>query len=80
MRKAIEAISKRVDKHFTDDESMDHSAAAAAPLIGAVWKEITLELKRETQRANELIKGSYGDSNLGLEFGAGDVENACKRR
>jgi hypothetical protein len=80
MRKAIETMSKRVDKHFTDDEAsagtVDSSTQA---LIQVVWKELTAGLKRETERAREIVAKSYGDSGLGLEYGPADVEAACKR-
>ncbi|WVF66184.1 hypothetical protein IAT40_000924 [Kwoniella sp. CBS 6097] len=90
MRKAIDVISKRVDKHFAADDE-DPSASGGingggggggnhnAQLIQTVWKEITAELMRETKRAQEIIGKSYADSNLGLEFGPVDVEAACKR-
>lgn len=80
MRKAIETMSKRVDKHFTDDEvgggQVDSGTQA---LISTVWREVTGGLKHETERARMIIGKSYGDSGLGLEYGPGDVEAACKR-
>jgi len=76
MRKAVDAIAKRVDKQFAEEDATDPATAA---LIQTVWKEVTAELKRETARAQELIGRSYADSNLGLEFGPGDVEAAFKR-
>lgn len=81
MRKAIETMSKRVDKHFGDDDASAAGAADAGTqaLIQTVWKDVTLGLRRETERAREMIGKSYGDSGLGLEFGPADVEAACKR-
>ncbi|WVQ93808.1 hypothetical protein IAU59_000886 [Kwoniella sp. CBS 9459] len=87
MRKAIDVISKRVDKHFAaDDEDLTSVTSNTASgnhhnsqLVQTVWKEITAELMRETKRAQEIIARSYADSNLGLEFGPADVEAACKR-
>ena len=76
MRKAVDAMAKRLDKQFADDDVSDPSMAA---LLLTVWKEVTAELKRETARAQEIISKSYVDSGLGLEFGPGDVEAACKR-
>jgi hypothetical protein len=70
MRKAVEAMAKRVDKQFSHDDD-----GSTVP----VWKAITLELKKETGRAQELIGRCYSDSNLGIEYGPGDVEAACKR-
>ena len=83
MRKAIEAMSKRVDKHFLSDDDPSAAnagdAAAAQQLAQTVWREVTSELKREVERASGIIKMSYGDSGLTLEYGTGDVEAACKR-
>jgi hypothetical protein len=81
MRKAIETMSKRVDKHFGDDDAPTSGAADAGTqaLIQTVWKEVTAGLRRETDRAREMIGKSYGDSGLGLEYGPADVEAACKR-
>ena len=77
MRKAVEAMSKRVDKQFIMEE--DAADPSMAALIQTVWKEVTAELKRETARAQDMIAKSYADSGLGLEYGPGDVEAACKR-
>ncbi|KAK8845463.1 hypothetical protein IAR55_006176 [Kwoniella newhampshirensis] len=87
MRKAIEAMSKRVDKHFEDDDDGPSTISGGngsgggqnAVLIQTVWKEITNELLKETTRAVGIINKSYGDSGLSLEFGGGDVDLACKR-
>ena len=76
MRKAVEAMSRRFDKQFSDEDNTDPFMAA---LSQTVWKEVTGELKRETSRAQEMIAKSYADSNLGLDFGPADVEAACKR-
>lgn len=76
MRKAVDAMSKRVDKQFADEDTTDPVMAA---LIQTVWKEVAAELKRETVRAQELIAKSYGDSGLSLDFGPVEVEAACKR-
>jgi hypothetical protein len=76
MRKAVDVMAKRVDKQFADEDMADPVMAA---LVQTVWKEVTAELKKETTRAQEMIAKSYADSGLGLEFGPGDVEAACKR-
>lgn len=78
MKKAVDALSKRVDKHFTDDEAVGVDPATAV-MIQAVWAEVTKDLKRETARDDKMIRDSYKEGGLDLEFGAGDVEAACKR-
>ncbi|WWD22409.1 hypothetical protein CI109_106900 [Kwoniella shandongensis] len=84
MRKAIDAMSKRVDKHFGEDDDPSSSIPTTSSnnntvLIQTVWKEITNELLKETTKAVGIINKSYGDSGLSLEFGGGDVDLACKR-
>jgi len=79
MRKAVETMSKRVDKHFTDDDALSAGEGPNHALIQTVWRDVTAGLKRETDRAREMISKSYGDSGLGLEYGSTDVEAACKR-
>jgi hypothetical protein len=79
MRKAVETMSRRVDKHFTADDDGSSIDPATAALIQSVWKALTAELKRETRRDADIIANSYGDSGLSLDFGQADVEAACKR-
>ena len=79
LRKAIEAMSKRVDKHFADDESPSSLDASTRALISTVWRELSLGLKGEVAKATEMIKASYGDSGLSLEYTVSEVEGICKR-
>lgn len=81
MRKSVEAMAKRVDKQFNHDDEPGSTSVdpIIAEVINVVWKEITSELKRDTGRVQELIGRCYSDSNLGIEYGPGDVESACKR-
>lgn len=82
MRKAIEAMARRVDKHFADEETEDgHTVAggAGAAMAGAVWRSVTAELKREITRDEGMIKVCYEGSGLGLELSAGDIEAACRK-
>lgn len=85
MRKAIEAMARRVDKHFSDDDGSGSSTTthvhdpATAALIASVWREITSALHAEVTRATDMIAGSYGDSGLSLEYNAREVESICTR-
>lgn len=88
MRKAIEAMARRVDKHFADEETTEDGYAAAgggagagsgAAMAGAVWRAVTAELKREVGRDEGMIKACYEGSGLGLELSANDVEAACRK-
>nr|XP_019014642.1 exocyst protein [Kwoniella pini CBS 10737]OCF53423.1 exocyst protein [Kwoniella pini CBS 10737] len=90
LKKSIETLSKRVDKHFIldDDETSNNTINSTNnnnnnnnnnALVQIVWKEITNGLIKEVQRSQNLIAKSYPDSGLGLEFTINDVENVCKR-
>ncbi|BEJ16672.1 hypothetical protein CspHIS471_0600730 [Cutaneotrichosporon sp. HIS471] len=90
MKKAIEAMARRVDKHFNDDESgpggdlhLGHTSgpadAATAALMASVWREITAALSGEIGRAQKLMASCYSTSGLALEFGTKDVEAVCQR-
>lgn len=91
MKKAIEAMARRVDKHFNDDESgaggdlhgpragSGPADAATAALMASVWREITAALTAEIGRASQLMGASYATSGLALEYGPKDVEAVCQR-
>jgi hypothetical protein len=82
MKKAVDAMSKRVDKHFTEEDAIGAGGVvdpATTALLQAVWLEVTKDLKKETARDDKMIRDSYKEGGLDLEFGAGDVEAACKR-
>ncbi|KAK4686866.1 exocyst complex component 1, partial [Tremellales sp. Uapishka_1] len=78
IRKAIDTMSKRVEKHFTNEDELNNGTNTEV-MIGIVWKEMTAELKGETERAQLLISKCFSESGLGLEFGPADIEAACKR-
>lgn len=80
MRKAVETISKRVDKHLIDDtDAAAASDPALAALVLAVWREVSGGLKSEITRDEGLIKACYADSGVSMDFGPGDVDAACKK-
>lgn len=90
MRKAVEAMARRVDKHFSDDDSTPgvpganhhhnhQNDKATQDLINYVWREITSTLVGEINRANEYLSKSYNDSGLSFDFNGRDVEQACQR-
>ena len=79
LRKSVELLSKRVDKHFAEEDSSSNVDASTQSVIQAVWKAIAPSLVTEVARANDMMKTSYGDSGQGLEYSAGDVEAICKR-
>ena len=81
MRKSVDAMARRIDKQFSHDDESGATPAdpVIAEVISTVWKAITSELKRDTGRVQELIGKCYSDSNLGIEYGPGDVDTACKK-
>ncbi|ORY34282.1 exocyst complex component Sec3-domain-containing protein [Naematelia encephala] len=78
MRKAIDALSKRVDKHFYDDDTVSQDPRAVQ-LVGVVWRELCNKLKSEIARDEGYLKACYPDSGLSLDFGISDIDAACKR-
>lgn len=78
MRKAVDALAKRVEKHFSIDDDTA-SAQESAEMVNAVWRACGKELARETEREQELISRCFADSGLALEYSKADVEGAFKR-
>ena len=58
MKKGLEALYKRVDKHFTEEEG----------LLQVVWRGIQEEFTRQLRRYEELIAKCYSDTTIRLEF------------
>ena len=86
MRKAVEAMARRVDKHFTHDDETPVGGVGAIPahdpatqaLIASVWRELSAELVRETTRAIDTIGKCY-DNSLTLDYTLRDLESVCQR-
>ncbi|KAG8975726.1 hypothetical protein FRC05_005244 [Tulasnella sp. 425] len=82
MRKSIEALFKRIEKHFDEDGEMvvsSTSKVVAGTVMAAVWQACDEEIVRETQRFSKTISQCYGDSGLSLDYSIADVEYAFKR-
>lgn len=94
MRKAVETMARRVDKHFNEEETATGVGAvvsgggssgaapsdpATAALIAAVWRDLSAALRREIERATAIMGKSYADSGLSLEYSAQEVDSACRR-
>lgn len=82
MRKHVDALFKRVEKHFTDaPEKATAESGGVAPgtvLVG-VWRACEEELLRITEVFNKRISQCYANSGVSLEYTAADVEAAFKR-
>lgn len=79
LRKAVEALAKRVQKHFADDD--DTSAAGApvaldrdelAEVLGQVWRASEDAFARETDRFLRILKTCYSDA-LHVDYTSQDV-------
>ncbi|KAL8293183.1 hypothetical protein RQP46_000877 [Phenoliferia psychrophenolica] len=70
LRKAIDALYKRVDKHFGD---VTNPSAEHAAVIKEVWKACEGEVQRLTSAWKGLIDRCYPDEKGGLEFSRDDV-------
>ncbi|KIO33327.1 hypothetical protein M407DRAFT_234528 [Tulasnella calospora MUT 4182] len=82
IRKSIEALFKRIEKHFDEDGEMvvsSTSKVVAGTVMAAVWQACDEEIVRETQRFSRIISQCYGDSGLSLDYSIADVEYAFKR-
>lgn len=84
VRKHIDALFKRVEKHFeeasekTTTEESAVGIAAGSVMVG-VWKACEDELLRITELFSKRINQCYNSANVSLEYSAADVEAAFKR-
>jgi hypothetical protein len=83
VRKHIDALFKRVEKHFTEAEEKatkeESSGIAPGTVMVGVWKACEEELQRLTETFNKRISQCYADSGVSLEYTSVDVETSFKR-
>ncbi|KAK4058603.1 hypothetical protein OIO90_000047 [Microbotryomycetes sp. JL221] len=70
VRKAVDALYKRVDKHFSDQTVSD-----AGVVLKTVWNACDDEMQRLTGVWKGLIDKCYPDEKLGLEFDKAQVHD-----
>ncbi|KAL1922367.1 uncharacterized protein VTP21DRAFT_9906 [Calcarisporiella thermophila] len=63
MKKSLEILYKRVDKHFSEEEG----------LLQVVWHGIQEEFIKQHERFTRLIQKCYPDTNATLEFSINDL-------
>ncbi|KAJ3219492.1 Exocyst complex component 1 [Dinochytrium kinnereticum] len=63
IKKGLEQLYKRVDKHFTDEEG----------LLQVVWRGIQQEFTRQVKRYEEIISLCYADSGIRIDFSVDDL-------
>lgn len=81
IKKHIDSLAKRVEKHFTEGLEKDDAASGvtSAKLLSTVWKACESELLKLTQQWSSQISQLYGEG-VSLDFTIGDVETAFRRQ
>ncbi|PBL01169.1 exocyst complex component sec3 subunit [Armillaria gallica] len=83
IRKYIDALFKRVEKHFTEasEKTTTEESGGIAPgtVMVGVWKACEEELLRITELFSKRISQCYPDSGVSLDYSSVDVEAAFKR-
>jgi hypothetical protein len=83
IRKHVDTLFKRVEKHFTEasEKITTEEASNILPgtVIAGVWKACEEELVRITEFFNKRIAQCYPNSGVSLEYSSSDVEAAFRR-
>ncbi|KAJ7048537.1 exocyst complex component Sec3-domain-containing protein [Mycena amicta] len=84
VRKHVDALYKRVEKHFTEasEKTTTEESGGIAPgtVMVGVWKACEEELLRVTELVRKRIAQCYADSGITLEYTTPDVEAAFRRQ
>ncbi|KAF8640686.1 hypothetical protein AX17_000342 [Amanita inopinata Kibby_2008] len=84
IRKHVDALYKRVEKHFTEASEKatteDSGTIAPGPVVVGVWKACEDELMRITDLFSKRIAQCYDGSGIALEYTSADVEAAFRRQ
>ena len=84
IRKHVDALSKRVEKHFTESSEKttveEVSGIAAGTVLVGVWKACEKELVRLTELFSSRISQWYGDSDISLECTTSDIESTFRKQ
>lgn len=78
VRRHVDALFKRVEKHYTDEDL----PAKSAVLLKAVWMACEVEMVKCTERFVKIIALCYKDAlggSAGLEYSVQDVEAAFRK-
>jgi hypothetical protein len=81
VRKHVEALAKRVEKHFTEaseKETTQRSGIARGTVVVGVWKACGLETVRMTELFSNRISQCYGQSGVSLDYTVADVQAAFR--
>ncbi|KAF8213226.1 exocyst complex component sec3 subunit [Mycena galopus ATCC 62051] len=84
IRKHVDALFKRVEKHFTEasEKATTEESGGIAPgtVMVGVWKACEEELLRITELTSKRITQCYADSGVTLDYSAANVEEAFRRQ
>ncbi|KAF8330358.1 exocyst complex component Sec3-domain-containing protein [Cantharellus anzutake] len=84
IRRHVEALHKRVEKHFstaaeTSAEAEGQSLASGPVMVG-VWKACEEEMIRDTNTFRRLIEQCYKSDGMSLEYTVSDIEQHFAQR
>ena len=86
VRKHIDALFKRVEKHFTEasdiaasEQASSSTGISSGTVLVGVWKACEEEVLRMTDFFTKKIAQCYGTTGVTLEYTATDVEAGFKR-
>jgi len=86
LQKYINALFKRVEKHFTEasdiatsEQASSSTGIASGTVLVGVWKACEEELLRMTEFFNRKIAQCYANTGVALEYTQNDIEAAFKR-
>ncbi|GJE97072.1 exocyst complex component Sec3-domain-containing protein [Phanerochaete sordida] len=86
LQKHVNALFKRVEKHFTEasdiatsEQVSSSTGIASGTVLVGVWKACEEELLRMTEFFNRKLAQCYANTGVALEYTQSDVEAAFKR-
>jgi len=83
VRKHVDALFKRVEKHFTEASEKttteENGGIAPGTVMVGVWKACEEELMKYTEGFSKRIAQCYADSGVTLDYTIADVETAFRR-
>ena len=77
MRRHIDALFKRVEKHYADPG--EEHASNSATLFRGVWTACEQELCKSTERFLRIMALCYKETGVTLEYSVQDIEGAFKK-
>ena len=81
IKKYIDALAKRVEKHFAETiEKDDGAGITSGRILNAVWKACEDEFLKLTETWMTRISQFYGDGSISLEYTGSDAEGAFQRQ